>query len=90
VSAVAGIYVLVAYTVVVSVPYRTFQNVACTLAFPPFLLASLQLTCDCFLPAFLLLLALLLLLAGLRIRIRTQPGQWIRIRIQEGKNEPQK
>jgi hypothetical protein len=28
--------------------------------------------------------------AGLRIRIRIQSGQWIRIWIQEGKNDPQK
>jgi hypothetical protein len=60
--------------------YRIFQNVACTLAVPPFT-GVLAIDVRLLLPAFLLLLALLLLLAGLRIRIRTQPGQWIRIRI---------
>jgi hypothetical protein len=53
--------------------YRTFQNVACTLAVPPFT-GALAIAVWLLLPAFLLLLALLLLLEGLRIRIRIGSG----------------
>ncbi len=79
--------------------YRTFQNVACSLAVPPFT-GVLAIAVWLLLPAFLLLPALLLLLEGLRIWIRigsglnrvsgSGSGFGIRIRIQEGKSEPQK
>jgi hypothetical protein len=79
--------------------YRTFQNVACTLAVPPFtgaLAVWLLLPAFLLLLALLMLLALLLLLEGLRIRIRIGSGlnrvsgSGFGIRIKEGKIEPQK